>query len=144
MTIEWFSDDKYAYSISMMFAYIQLYKPQKTKLNIDVLTFNLEYTNLNNNIRPIDILNDLKNKKYKDEIQRINNSDIKYPIIVDTNYNIIDGVHRYLKHILQHKKTIQVYIFDKTLLKKFIIGKRDDHFNLKMNDLFELFNKRFT
>jgi hypothetical protein len=144
MTVEYFSDDKYAYSIFMMFAYIKLYKPQTTKLNIDDLAFNLEYTNLKNNIRPIDIINDMNNKKYKDEIVRINNADIKYPIIIDANYNILDGVHRYLKHIIKNKQTIKVYIFDSTLLKKFIIGKRDDHFNLKMNDLIKLFNKRFA
>ena len=27
--MEWFSDDKYVYSIAMMFAYINLYKPKK-------------------------------------------------------------------------------------------------------------------
>lgn len=39
--IEFFSDDKYAYSIALMFAYINLYKPTKTKLKIDELKFNL-------------------------------------------------------------------------------------------------------
>jgi ParB-like chromosome segregation protein Spo0J len=35
---------------------------------------------------------------------------MKYPIIVDSNYNILDGVHRYAKHIIENKKTINVYI----------------------------------
>jgi hypothetical protein len=141
--MEWFSDDKYKYSIAMMFAYINMYKPKINKLNVNDLKFNLRYNSLKNNIRPIDIINDMKNKKYKDEIVRINNSDINYPIIIDSNYNILDGFHRYIKHIIENKKIINVYIFDNKLLKKFIIGKRDDTYNLEINDLIKLFNKRF-
>lgn len=63
---------------------------------------------------------------------------------MDSNYNILDGVHRYVKHIIEDKKTINAYIFDKNLMKKFIIGKRDEAKNLEINDFIELFNKRFT
>ena len=38
---------------------------------------------------------------------------------------------------------INVYIFDKKIMKKFIIGKRNEIVNLEMNDFIELFNKRF-
>ena len=126
-----------------MFSYINLCKPNKTKLDLDDLEFNLEYNCWENNIRPIDVLNDMKNKKYKDEVTRIKNADIKYPIIVDSKYNILDGFHRYIKHIIENKKTIDVYIFDKKIMKKFIIGKRDETINLNLNDFIELFNKRF-
>ena len=142
--MEWFSDDKYKYSIDMMFAYINIYKPKKTKIKIDDLKFNLQYNSLTNNICPNDMLNDMNNSKYKDEIVRINNSNIKYPIILDSNYNILDGFHRYIKHIIENKKMINVYIFDNKLLKKFIVGKRDDTFKLEINEFIELFNKRFT
>jgi len=141
--MEYFSDEKYKYSTTLMFAYINSCNHNKTKLNIDNLKFNLEYNCWENNIRPIDFLNDTKNKKYKDEVIRIKNVDIKYPIIVDSNYNILDGVHRYVKHIIENKKTIDVYIFDKKLMKKFIIGKRDEIVNLEINDFIELFYKRF-
>ena len=54
-------------------------------------------------------------------------------------------MHRYIKHIILNKKTINVYIFDKKIMTKFIIGKRDDKIsNLKINDFIELFYKRFT
>jgi len=142
--IKYFSDNKYKYSTAFMFAYINLYKPNKTKLKLDELKFNLEYNCWKNNVRPIDVINDMKNKKYKDEIVRIENADIKYPIILDSNYNILDGFHRYVKHIIENKKTINVYIFDKKLMKKFIIGKRNENITLKINDFIELFNKRFT
>ena len=141
--MEYFSDDKYKYSTALMFAYINSCNHDKTKLNLDDLMFNLEYNCWENNVRPIDVLNNMKNKKYKDDVIRIKNANMKYPIIVDSNYNILDGVHRYVKHIIENKKIIKVYIFDKKLMKKFIIGKRDEKDNLEINDLIELFNKRF-
>jgi len=141
--IEYFSDERYIYSIGFMFAYINIYTPKKVKLNLDDLKFNLEYNSWANQVRPIDVLNDMNNKKYKQEALRIKNADTKYPIIVDSNYFILDGVHRYIKHIIENKKTIQVYIFDKKLMKKFIIGKRGEENDLQLNDYIELFHKRF-
>jgi disulfide oxidoreductase YuzD len=127
-----------------MFAYINLCNPKnKIKLKLDNLAFNLEYNCWQNNVRPIDVLNDIKNKKYKDELLRIKNADTKYPIIIDSNYNILDGFHRYVKHIIENKKTINVYIFNKQLIKKFIIGKRNEICNLEINDYIELFYQRF-
>jgi len=145
MKIEYFSDNKYNYSIALMHAYINLCNQNnKTKLNLDDLKFNLEYNCWENNVRPIDVLNDIKNKKYKNEVFRIKNANIKYPIIIDSNYNILDGVHRYVKHIIKNKKTINVYIFDKKLMKKFIIGKRDQIHNLEIYDFIKLFYERFN
>ena len=88
----------------------------------------------------------MKNQKYKDEVIRIKNANLKYPIILDSNYNILDGVHRYVKHIIENKTTINVYIFDKKIMKKFIIGKRDEFNdkNLQINDFIEIFTQRFT
>jgi len=117
----YFSDDINNYSISLMFDYIKINKPTKIKLNISELLFNLNWNSLRDNVKPIDILDDIKNKKYKHEVERIKRSDISYPIIVDSNYNIIDGVHRFMKHILENKRKINVYVFNKVLMKKFII-----------------------
>jgi hypothetical protein len=117
----YFCDDKHDYSIKMMFDYIKINKPTKIKLNISELLFNLNWNSLRDNVKPIDILEDITNKKYKHEIDRIKRADTTYPIIIDSNYNIIDGVHRYMKHILENKRKINVYIFNKALMKKFII-----------------------
>ena len=117
----YFSDDTNKYSIKMMFDYIKINKPSKIKLNISELLFNLNWNSLKDNVKPIDILEDIKNKKYKNEVDRIKRADTTYPIIIDSNYNIIDGVHRYMKHILENKRKINVYIFNKSLMKKFII-----------------------
>ncbi len=66
-------DDKYKYSIALMFAYINIYKLKKYKLNIYDLKFNLEYNCWGNNVRPINVINDINNKKYKNEVLRIKN-----------------------------------------------------------------------
>ena len=86
----------------------------------------------------------MKNKKYNYDVTRIKTANTKYPIILDSNYNILDGLHRYAKHIYENKKTINVYIFNKTQMKKFIIGKHNEKNKLDLNDFIELFNKRFT
>jgi len=141
--IEYFSDERYKYSTALMFAYINVYKPKKHKINTIDLIFNLEYNCWANHVRPMDVLNDIKNKKYKDEISRIKDADTKYPIIVDSDYKIVDGVHRYVKQIIENKQTINAYIFDKHLMKKFVIGKRDEKIDLQLNDFIELFTRRF-
>ena len=98
---------------------------------------------LGNNVRPIDVINDIKNKKYEDEVKRIKKSNIRYSIIIDTNNNIIDGVHRYVKYILNKKKTINVIMFDKKMMKKFIISKYNEKKECQICDIIELFIKRF-
>lgn len=143
ITTEHFSDEKYKYSVALMFAYINIFKPKKTKLKTDDLKFNLNFKCWINNIKPINVINNFKNIKYKNEVKRIQNADLKYPIIINANYYILDGVHRYVKHIINNKKYINVYIFDKKLMKKFIISKRNEDLKLEINDYIELFYKRF-
>jgi hypothetical protein len=43
MIIEYFSDERYIYSVGLMFVYINIYNPKRVKLPIDDLKFNLEY-----------------------------------------------------------------------------------------------------
>jgi len=60
MREEYCSDNKYKYSIGLMHAYINVCNQKnKTKLNVDDLKFNLEYDCWKNNVRPIDVLNDI-------------------------------------------------------------------------------------
>lgn len=141
--VEYYSDDKYKYSTALMFAYINLKKPEKIKLETSKLLFNLDLNCWDKDTKPSDVISCIKNKKYKDEVKRIMESDLRYPIIVNSDLFIIDGVHRYVKSILSNKKTVDVYIFDKKLMKKFIIGKRDEEINLNLNDYIELYQKRF-
>lgn len=73
-----------------MFTYINLCKPNKTKLNLDDLKFNFEYNCWKNNVRPIIVINE----------------NIKFLI----DYNILDGVHHYVKHINLKNKYLTNYI----------------------------------
>lgn len=143
LPLEYHSDGKYNYSTALMFSYINIFKPKKVKLDIKKLSFNLYYECWENNVRPIDVMNDIKNKKYADEVKRIKKSDTKFPIIIDTNNNIIDGVHRYIKYILNKKKTINVIMFDEKMMKKFIISKYNEKKECQICDMIELFIKRF-
>ena len=141
--VECYSDDKYQYSTALMFAYINLKKPEKIKLETSKLLFNLDLNCWDKNTKPSDVISCIKNKKYKDEVKRIMDCDLQYPIIVNSDLFIIDGVHRYVKSVLSNKKTVDVYMFDKKLMKKFIIGKRGEKINLNLNDYIEIYQKRF-
>ena len=141
INIEYFSDNNYKYSTGLMFSYIKYCKPEKYKIDVNTLIFNLNYNCWDNNIKPYDVINDIKNVKYKEEVKRIKNCEMKYPIIVDSNNNIIDGMHRYSRHILENKKKINVYVFNKSIMKKFIICKKNEKLNLSLHDMIELFQK---
>ena len=144
-----FSDDKKIYSVDMMFAYINIFKPKYTKIKIDQLLHNLEYKGWGdpkNNLfySPKQVLENPK--KYKDEIKRINDAELKYPIIVYNN-NIVDGVHRLSKSYLLNKKTIKAYIFDDNTIKNFIIDKNKDWNKvdkIQIYNYIELFIKKFN
>ena len=127
--IEIFSDGKYEYSTALMFEYIHRYTPPIIQVNIDDLRYNLYFSCWKNNIQPIEVLENPNNKKYEDEMTRIRNANTKYPIIINTQNNIIDGVHRYVKLIIEGKKYITVYIFDDDVMKSFRIS------NCKVNKL---------
>jgi len=144
-----FSDDKKIYSVDMMFAYINIFKLKYTKIKIDQLLHNLDYKGWGNpkiNLfySPKQVLENPK--KYKDEIKRINESNLKYPIIVYNN-NIVDGVHRLTKSCLLNKKTIKAYIFDDKTIKNFIIDKNKDWNKvdkIQIYNYIELFIKKFN
>lgn len=92
---------------------------------------------------PWDVINNPK--KYKDEMERIEKSNLKYPIIISGN-NIIDGVHRLAKSYLNNKKKIKTYIFSNAEMNKFLISRTKDWNKinkLQTYDFIKLFYKRF-
>jgi len=148
--VQTYSENNNIYSVDMMFAYIHLFKPEIITINIKDILSNLDYkcwgdTSKKIYYSPMDVINNIKNKKYADEVERITNADLKYPIIMDGKY-IVDGMHRLSKAYILGKKTIKVYKFTKAQMKKFII---DTNINwnsvdqLKTYDYIELFYKRF-
>ncbi len=136
------SKGKNVYSVDLMFAYINIFKPKINKINVKDINYDMDIKGWDNNTSVNDVL---KNpKKYKDDYDRIIKAKLKYPIIMDTKGNIYDGVHRYIKSKLLNKKTIKVYFFDDKLLKKFIIDKSGDYNKkLEINEYIELFYKNF-
>ena len=147
--VQTFSDNNKIYSVDMMFAYINIFKPKYEKINVDQFSKTLDYKGWGdpkNNIyySPKQVLENPT--KYKDEIKRINDANLKYPIIVYDN-NIVDGVHRLTKSCLLNKKTIKAYIFNKEIMKKFLINKNKDWdkiHKIQTYEYIELFIKKFN
>jgi len=137
------SIDKNVFSVDLMFAYINIFKPDKIKIKLNNINYDMDNKGWgDSNIFVNDVL---KNpKKYKNDYNRIISSNLKYPIIMDSKGIIIDGVHRYIKSKLLNKKTINSYIFDDKLLKKFIINNNGNYnVKLEINEYIELFYKKF-
>ena len=128
--VQTYSDNKYIYSVDMMFAYLYFnkMKPVKLKINDNILK-NLEYSGWGDPIKnikysPKQVLENPE--KYPEDYERIKKADLKYPIIISEDGNIIDGVHRLAKSVILDKIYIKAYVFNNKLMKKFIIAKRGE------------------
>lgn len=144
--VKTYSSNGVIYSVDIMLAYINIFKPKHISVDVSKYADLLEFKGWGNRtIRysPNDVL---KNpKKYKEDYKRIKEADLSYPIIID-NKTIIDGIHRLTKAILLNKKTLKAYYFDNSLMKKFIIDKSrswDKVDKMDINEFIEIFNKRF-
>lgn len=146
-----FSTGKKIYSVDMMFAYINIFNPPSSKIAIKELTDSLEWKGWGNPAKKNyysarDVINDPHNQKYKDELRRIKNANLRYPIIM-YGKNIVDGVHRLTKAYLSKKKYIKCYTFSSDIMKKFLVNttgnwKKVD--NLETSELIKLFHERFS
>ena len=143
-----FSDSDKIYSVDMMFAYVNIFKPSTTDIKVSdhLYLFNENCwgePEKNIKLSPGTVL---KNpKKYKEHYKRIKNADLSYPIMMYNGW-IIDGVHRTLKAHLRGKKTLKAYVFPKDIFKKFLIRLDRNYEKVnKMNthDYISLFYKRF-
>ena len=138
------------YSVDMMFAYVNLFGHPVTTIDIDSIIKTLEYKGWSDPktktyYSPLDVISDPKNKKYIEDFNRIHNSNLNYPIIID-NTNVIDGVHRLTKAHLLGKKKIKAYVFSKPLMKKFLIDRKRNWTkinNMQTYDYIKLFHQRF-
>ena len=145
-----FSNNNNIYSVDMMFAYINIYKPSSIFIDVKSLLKTLEYKGWGDpkqNIyySPFNVIENPKNKIYKDEIKRIKKADLTYPIILNNN-DVIDGVHRLTKAYLTKQKKIKAYVFTKRQMNKFLINKTGDWEEvdkLQTHDFIQLFYKRF-
>lgn len=147
--VQTYSDNKFIYSVDMMFAYIYFNKPKYQLIPVNDLLKTLEYDGWGDPIKNIkysalDVINNPK--KYKDDFNRIKKADLSYPIILSYDNNIVDGVHRLTKSYLEKKDNIKAYKFDKNTMKKFIIGKYGEWNkvdNMNTYNFIILYEKRF-
>ena len=142
-----YSDEKNIYSVDMMMAYVNLMKPKVQKLNVEENLWQLD-ENVWGDYSPSDVLKHPERKKYAENIKRIKDSDLSYPIFVTSKYKIIDGYHRFLKAVKNKDKTISAYVFEPALMKKFILNSELDypavHQRMAVHELLEKFMKRFS
>jgi hypothetical protein len=52
-----------------------------------------------------------KERKYEYHYQKTKKSDLSFPIIIDKDYVVIDGMHRLLKAFMEGYKNVKVIIF---------------------------------
>lgn len=141
-----YSDDDNIYSVDLMFSYVNNFKPKPTNILIKDILFNLSFKGWSDGkhvYSPLDVLENPK--KYPEEIKRIKDADLNYPIMVTENF-IVDGVHRTIKALHKGDKYIKAYVFPKKIMKKFIIGSVKDRETINRIETYEiidLFYKRF-
>lgn len=134
----------------MMFAYINIFKPKSIYVSLNYLIDTLNCDGWGNSKKkncysPFDVIENPKNKKYKEDIKRIENANLRYPIIITGN-TVVDGIHRLTKAYLNDKKKIKAYVFSKKEMNKFLINKKGDCEKVdKLNiyDFIKLFYDKF-
>lgn len=141
-------DDKYIYSIHMIYAYINLFNLVPEKIKIKQVVDNLSQPVWNNKTKPIDVLSVMmkkeNNNNYSEDIKQIKQSDVEKPIIITENDIIIDGMYILAKSKLDSKQHVNAYIIDKSLLKKFRILRHNETDKIKtlnINNYIEIFVK---
>ena len=147
--VQTFSDNQYIYSVDMMFAYLNTHKHPAKKISVNEYKDGLEQKSWGDPAAGIyysalDVIT--HPRKYKNEYKRILKANLSYPIIISLDGFIIDGVHRLTKAYLHNKKEIKAYIFDKQLMKKFIIAKKGEWGKvdkMKMYDFIKRYVDRF-
>jgi hypothetical protein len=141
-----YSDEKHIYSVDMMMAYVNTNKIKVAKMSLQENLWQLDQP-VWGDYSSTDVLAHPEKKKYRENIQRIKQADLSFPIFVTSTHQIIDGYHRFLKAVKQNETTIKAYVFDTTLMKKFIVNKELDypavHQRLQIHELLELYSKRF-
>jgi hypothetical protein len=140
------------YSVDLMIAYVGLFKPEPVDVDIDNIRPSLElpYWLIRKDTKmvrlsPAQFLEEPDEYPYHQKI--VDKVNTKYPIMIHTDYRMIDGAHRVVKAILDNQKTVKAYIFDDELMKKFLIDVRG---NVQIGRYFstaqqiQLFYKRFN
>lgn len=140
------SINKKVYSVDMMHAYINIFKPKITSVKLDDINFNYDSKVWDDykggSVSPNEVI--LNPDKYPEHKKRVEDADLKYPIILSDN-TVIDGLHRLVKSHLLNKKKIKVINFDSKLLNKFLLNEDGNHdVDYPINVYIEVFYKNFS
>jgi hypothetical protein len=129
-----------------MISYVNVYGHPQVKLPIEVFIPQLD-EKVWGDWSPLDVVNNMHLKKYKEDAEKIKKADLRYPVIVTGKHKIVDGYHRVAKAYLEGKKHIDVYVFNSDLMNKFIIDRDMNfvkvHNETSVHELLELWTKRF-
>ena len=141
-----YHDGKAIYSVDMMIAYSNTHRHR-----IDVIPVAQFQKELQRPVwgdwSPQDVLDKPTLKRYKEDLQRIKDADLSYPILMTHKGAILDGFHRVAKAVLEGKKTVRAYVFGEQLMKKFVLDNEMDfvkvHQHTPVYEVLELYAKRF-
>lgn len=103
-----YSDWNKKYEVKDMLDYIKSEKLKPENIDVNSMKHETRRYSLNT----IDFV---------EHMVRVNNSDLKYPIIIHYDWQVVDWYHRIAKAILQKKKTIKAYRIDVTKIKYSIV-----------------------
>ena len=151
------SDNRYIYLVDLMFMYVNNKNIVSKKIKTSKLFPQLKHKCWGDPMKPNEQLSPIQVIKNKDisikDYERIKKADLRYPIMIDSriddshNFNIIDGMHRLSKAYLQKKKYIRAYVFNKDIMKKFIVSKISEGWkyrdSLTKKNIEKIYNERF-
>ncbi len=148
-----YSDGKNIYSVDMMLAYINSNKHPNQEFSIEEFIPQLTQP-VWGDWSPLTVIQNMDKKKYAANAERIRKANLTYPIIITGKptpqtrlHSIVDGYHRISRAHLEGKTTIKAYVFEKSLMNKFILDKDSDfvkvHQHMSVSDILELYIKRF-
>lgn len=146
LSLKTYNDEKYIYSVDMMLTYVNTHKLPIEKVNLQENLWQIQQ-NVWGEYSPSDVLQHPEKKKYAENIQRIHQADLSYPILMTSKYQIIDGYHRFLKAMQKGETTIKAYILEPSILRKCILRKdlnyKKLHETTEIHDVLEIYVRRF-
>jgi disulfide oxidoreductase YuzD len=121
-TIELFCNGKKLYNVKKLIELTEKLPVSKIKLNeLEHQLYLNTWIAHNQRVRPIDVLEYKKNKsnkKLQKNYERIQNVDLKYPILLNEDLLVVDGLHRLAKSKREGKILVNVKIVPNNILSK--------------------------
>lgn len=141
-----YSDGDKIYLVDLMIAYVNTVNYPSVDIDTSDYLQHLKakcWRKNGNKYSPIEVFNNPSFYEY--DVNKIKNADLKYPIIIH-NGNIVDGMHRLSKAYLNKQRDLKAYIFNDSLMKKFLISASGNYKkleNFEVHHFIVMFNERF-